>query len=337
MNVRARMKRAVLSLDETAVDLFLGSTNEEGKLLSFLFHGLFKNNEERQGGESDPQQGITVEMFRRFVSHFRESGYTFISPPEIVERLGPSGKYILITFDDGYFNNVRAIPVLEEFNVPAVFFISTEHVKQAKSFWWDVVFREAKKRGKSDSEVHRILGRYKKLKTEVVETELRELFGRDALRPVSDIDRPFSEDELREISGHKLVFMGNHTRDHAILTNYSESEIRQQIRGAQADIREMTGQVPTMIAYPSGNYSVKIENAAFAAGLPLGVGVRPGRNHLPLEKPAAQTITLKRYTLWGNRGIEQQCRVSRSGVSFFRLLQGLTAPAPTAMSYWGVR
>jgi peptidoglycan/xylan/chitin deacetylase (PgdA/CDA1 family) len=322
MNIRSLLKTAILSLDETALNLFLNSTHEAGTLLSFLFHGLFKNNEELQSGMSDPQQGITVEMFRGFISHFKESSYTFISPSEILEGLNPAGKYVLITFDDGYFNNIRALPVLEEFNVPAVFFISTDHVKQAKSFWWDVVFREAKRRGQTDSEVHRTLARYKKLKTEVVESELTRVYGKDALRPVSDVDRPFSSDELRRFSRHKHIFLGNHTRDHAILTNYSESEVRQQIGAAQNDIREMTGQTPMMIAYPSGSYSEEIESAALAAGLPLGVSVRPGRNRLPLKTQTAQTTTLKRYTLWGNRGIEQQCRGSRSGISFYRFLQG---------------
>ena len=74
MNIRSLLKTAILSLDETALNLFLNSTHEAGTLLSFLFHGLFKNSEELQSGMSDPQQGITVEMFRGFISHFKESG-----------------------------------------------------------------------------------------------------------------------------------------------------------------------------------------------------------------------------------------------------------------------
>ena len=41
----------------------------------------------------------------------------------------------MLTFDDGYYNNHLALPVLEEFDVPALFFISTNHVKQQKCFW----------------------------------------------------------------------------------------------------------------------------------------------------------------------------------------------------------
>jgi hypothetical protein len=46
---------------------------------------------------------------------------------------------------------------------------------------------------------------------------------------------------------------------------------------------------------------------------------------------AGRTITLKRYTLWGDREIELQCRTSRSGLSLYRLLRGMTTADSLAM------
>jgi hypothetical protein len=94
-----------------------------------------------------------------------------------------------------------------------------------------------------------------------------------------------------------------------------------QICQAQNDILEMTGRTPKMIAYPNGSESVKIRNAAEEAGLRLGVGVRPGRNRLPLDGDSWGRMALRRLTLRGDRGIEQQCRSSRSSLSIHRLLQ----------------
>jgi peptidoglycan/xylan/chitin deacetylase (PgdA/CDA1 family) len=124
---------------------------------------------------------------------------------------------------------------LEEFNVPAVFFISSNHVKYNKSFWWDVVYREGKQRQLSGVEIGRTIGGYKKLKTEDVERDLKKKYGAHALRPMTDMDRPFTPSELRAFSNHPLVSLGNHTKDHAILPNYSEAEIRRQICDAQID------------------------------------------------------------------------------------------------------
>jgi peptidoglycan/xylan/chitin deacetylase (PgdA/CDA1 family) len=323
MNSRLNPKNLLFSFDSRIAELCLSVKSEKGVLLSFLFHCLFENEKESRSGALDPQQGITVGMFKAFVSHFHAQGYRFVSPEEIPEGLTPDGKYVLLTFDDGYHNNVRALPILEEFSAPAVFFISSGNVKHGKAFWWDVVYREGKKRGRTDAEIGRIIASYKKLKTEEVEVHLKEEFGENALRPVSDLDRPFTPSELRDFANHRRVFLGNHTKDHAILSNYSETEIGQQICEAQNDIQEMTGRTPKMIAYPNGNESAKIRNAAEEVGLRMGVGVRPGHNRLLPKSESWDAMALKRFTLWSDHGIEQQCRSSRSNFSLYRLLQGM--------------
>ncbi|MEJ7665168.1 MAG: polysaccharide deacetylase family protein [Hymenobacter sp.] len=64
-----------------------------------------------------------------------------MSPADVLRGLDPAGKYALITFDDGYFNNHLALPVLRRYGVPATFFISSHHVLSGQAFWWDVVYR----------------------------------------------------------------------------------------------------------------------------------------------------------------------------------------------------
>jgi peptidoglycan/xylan/chitin deacetylase (PgdA/CDA1 family) len=304
---------------------FLPAAREEGALLCFLFHGLFESGEEVRSGMLDPQQGITVEMFRAFLGHFHEQGYGFVSPRQILEGLSLGGKYLLLTFDDGYFNNVRALAAMEEFNAPAVFFISSDHVREGKAFWWDAAFREGRKRGKTEEEIRRTVAGYKRWKTEEVECELKKEFGKDALRPVGDLDRPFTPGELRTFSEHRLVSLGNHTKNHAILTNYSLAEAREQIQGGQDAIQQMTGKISEMISYPNGNSSPEIQQAAREIGLPLGVVVRRGKNRLPLKMGAPEAMTLKRFILWGDRGVAAQCRAARADLSLSRLLSGFAA------------
>ncbi len=323
MKFHAQLKRTALSLHRMLAGALLPLTNERDALLCFLFHSLFESEAELRGEVMDPQQGITVAMFRAFVSHFHEQGYGFVSPRQILEGLQPGGKYILLTFDDGYFNNIRALPVIEEFNAPAVFFISTDHVRGGKAFWWDVVYREGRRRGQTGEEIRRAVAGYKRRKTEEVECDLRNQFGDDALRPVCDLDRPFTPEEMREFTGHRLVSLGNHTRNHAILTNYDPEEVREQIRGGQEAIQQMTRQVPEMISYPNGNSNTEIQQIAREIGLPLGVLVRGGKNRVPLKFDAPGVMTLKRFILWGDSGIDAQCRAARSSVSLDRIRAAL--------------
>jgi peptidoglycan/xylan/chitin deacetylase (PgdA/CDA1 family) len=324
MRFQAQFKRAVLSFNRVLASAFLPVTNERGTLLCVLFHSLFESEAEVRGGVLDPQQAISVDMFRAFVSHFNKQQYGFVSPRQIREGLRPGGKYILLTFDDGYFNNVRALPVMEEFKAPAVFFISSDHVREGKAFWWDVAFREGRKRGKTDEEIRRTVADYRQLKTEAVESELRNEFGDHALLPVGDLDRPFTPGELREFAGGHLVSLGNHTKNHAILTNYGLEEARRQIQGGQEALEQMTRRIPEMISYPNGNSTAEIQQMAREIGLPLGVVVRGGKNRLPLKLGGPEAMTLKRFILWGNGGIDAQCRAARSSVSLDRTYAALS-------------
>ncbi len=330
MIVQPQLKKALLSFYRMLASALLPLTKEQGALICFLFHSLFESRAEVQSGVLDPQQGVTVEMFRAFLSHFQEQGYGFVSPRQILEGLPPGGKYVLLTFDDGYGNNLRALPAMEEFNAPAVFFISSDHVREGKAFWWDAAFREGRKRGKTEAEIRRTVAGYKRRKTEDVECDLKKELRKDALRPVGDLDRPFTPAELREFAGHRLVSLGNHTKNHAILTNYSLAEARKQIQGGQDAIQQITGKIPKMISYPNGNSSPEIQEAARESGLRLGVVVRGGKNRLPLKFEVPEAMTLKRFILWGDYGIDAQCRVSRANISLNRFLESLKVRASIA-------
>jgi len=317
------MRKTIHNWDAWLATATLPLTNERGTLLSFLVHGVFQSQEEAFSGLLDPQQSFTVDMLREFIEHFACAGYQFVSPQQMAAGLSGDGKYVLLTFDDGYYTNIRVVPVLEEFNIPAVFFISSDHVKLGKAFWWDVVYREYKKRGRTAKEIHRASARYKLFRTSEVEFDLREHFGESALSPMGDLDRPFTTGELSELAQHRLVSFGNHTKDHAILTNYSAAEVKEQIAGAQDAIGEITSKTPAIIAYPNGNHSKEILSIARTVGLQFGLVTRAGHNHAPQECGADSALTLKRFTLWGDRPVEGQCRTSRSSLSLYRVLDGL--------------
>ena len=124
----ARIRAMLLTLDRLIARSSLAIGGADGVLLTFLFHGLFEDSRDAHSGVTGSTAGITVEMFRRFSGSLSDStAYTFVSPDEISRVLQPSGgKYVLVTFDDGYYNNTRALPLLEEFRAPATLFVSTQ-------------------------------------------------------------------------------------------------------------------------------------------------------------------------------------------------------------------
>lgn len=311
------------TVDELVSQTYISLFKERPALLTFLFHGLFNDRKEIALNLVHPQQEVTTDIFRQFIEYYLEHNYLFISPQDIVNGLRPNRNYVLITFDDGYYSNHLALPVLKEYQVPATFFISTNHIIENKCFWWDIIYRERLGRGTPAEKVNNEIMMLKQKKNDEIEQYITATFGRQALEPVGDIDRPFTPSELNAFSKESLVVLGNHTHNHAILTNYSSSEIRSEILAAQETLFNLTGIQPVMISYPNGNYSDEVLAISQEIGFKLGITVNQRKNHLPIELQGVGRLLLNRYVVWGNRDIRQQCARFRSDIQLKSTLKSL--------------
>lgn len=321
------MKRKVLSaikyFDRVISQYYLKHFTEKNSLMIFLFHGLFRNKKEVNSGAIYPLQAVTVSHIKSLVEYYLSHGYTFVSPLDILKGLKSEGRYVLLTFDDGYANNMHVLPVLKEYKTPAVFFVSTEHVKQNKCFWWDVFYRENLKRGVSDKTIIKKIMKFESMKNEDIENELIKMFSKESFVPTSDIDRPLTPSELKNFSSEPFVHIGNHTSDHAILINYSPEEIRSQILLAQNTIEDITGKAPQIISYPNGNYSDVVINICQDIGLKLGVTIAPKKNYLPVQPDTELSMRLGRFVLKGYNELEPQFKLFRSDFVLYNTIWNL--------------
>lgn len=285
---------------------------DSGSLIAVLFHSLYRDTRQLADPVLAPNQNVTVEDFRRFVGAVLESGCTVISPAQLDAGLEPGRNYAMITFDDGYFNNTLALDVLDEFEVPATFFISSNHVLQNKAFWWDAFSRELAKAGASGRTRHTEITRIKAWAGSDVEHFLRERFGKLALKPRGDLDRPFMVRELVDFARNKWVHLGNHTCDHAILTRCGAHEMAQQVYGCQLALERIAGKAPVAIAYPNGNFSPAAIEASLEAGLRIGFTTCPRRNRLALDG-CVQRMALGRFLFKGGEDARSQFRKFNAG------------------------
>ncbi|WP_233636146.1 polysaccharide deacetylase family protein [Hymenobacter setariae] len=284
-----------------------------------MFHVLFEDEAAMTRQLVDPQQHITTQIFAEFIAYYQTHGYTFVTPAEVLRGLNPAGRFVLITFDDGYYNNHLALPILRRFGVPATFFISTHHVQANHAFWWDVVYRERLRQPLSAAAQQAEYALLKGMRHEEVDEYLLTHFGPDALRPVSDLDRPFTPDELQAFAREPEVVLGNHTAHHAVLTNYQPTAAQQELAECQQYLAHLTGSEPVAVAYPNGNYSPAVVAAAAHVGLQLGATVEAGKNYLPL--PPTSSLQLKRFLLWGDQDVQAQCALFRTDFHLKQLLR----------------
>lgn len=119
----------ILMVLPTILLLYCNASIEKEKgirLPIIMYHSLLK--EEARSGKYT----ITPDTLRQDLEYIKSNGYTTITMTDLInyeynEQPLPE-KPIIITFDDGYYNNFGyAIPILKEYNMKAVISIAGEY------------------------------------------------------------------------------------------------------------------------------------------------------------------------------------------------------------------
>lgn len=111
------------------------------ELTILLYHGV--TNTISDGIENYAQKHVPVSVFIEQMKYIKNN-CTLLSIDEVVSinqsNLHYPPRSVVVTFDDGFRNNYTvAAPVLHDFKIPAVFYISSGVVNTTQMFWVDVL------------------------------------------------------------------------------------------------------------------------------------------------------------------------------------------------------
>jgi len=264
--------------------VILNFKNEKYRLLIFYFHGIYESLSQKELNHIDPQNNITVNQMIEFIEYFVDNNYTLVRPEDLSADLQNDKSYAMITFDDGYFNNTFAINILDKYKIPAILFVTTKNIFETKSFWWDIIYKYRIKEGISLESIRKEQIYLKQFKYSYIEKYIEQNFGNESFNPWSDIDRPFNKSEIIDISKSTYISIGNHTHNHAILTNYSDEEIKDEFITSNNLLLDLTGSKPNSIAFPNGNFNNTILNIAQNEGFKYAFTTQNDINKLPFSE-----------------------------------------------------
>jgi peptidoglycan/xylan/chitin deacetylase (PgdA/CDA1 family) len=191
-------------------------------------------------------------------------------------------KSVVVTFDDGYADNLYAAkPLLEKYEIPATVFICTGYIGQ--EFWWDELQRLIAGSQTDPRTLHLQAGgkqfewHAKNQSSDVQKAASRqELLGalyqfllrldvedqnraRESIRswsgvasPGMSVPRAMSEEELLRLVDGGLIELGAHTRHHSMLPDLSLERQRQEIQSSKMDLENLLGRQIEGFAYPNG-------------------------------------------------------------------------------------
>jgi peptidoglycan/xylan/chitin deacetylase (PgdA/CDA1 family) len=204
--------------------------------------------------------------FRKQMVYLKSNNYETITFAEISRRKTMPVQPVIITFDDGYENNLRALPLLKEFGFHAVFFIVAGTIG-ARNEW---VFK------KGD--------------------------GSDTAPPDAEVQPMMNADQLKGLTaeGHEI---GSHTLSHTrenLEQLFKEGKfvrLEEELIASKKQLEHAVGSPVVSFSYPYGRgaYISGVQNVVEKAGYQFAVSIKQGKADMRDD-----TLCLRRLLIRGD-------------------------------------
>jgi peptidoglycan/xylan/chitin deacetylase (PgdA/CDA1 family) len=216
-------------------------------------------------------------------------------------RRTDGGRYVMVTFDDGYRDNYDvAFPILKAHGVRATFFVATGFLDQPHLAWWDelswMLSRSRRpvldagrwfpapltlERSGRAAVLRQLLAKYKQL----AEAETAEFLDHVAATTGSGRYGAAVPDGMwmtwpmvRDLSRSGMA-IGGHTVSHPVLARLSAQRQQEEIKGSLDRIEQETGTRPVAFSYPVGDrtaYSAVTQQCLRQLGVRYAFGFSGG-------------------------------------------------------------
>lgn len=241
--------------------------------------------------------------------------YHFVSMCQAVAMISgkePIQPYSLVlTFDDGYRNNVtHALPILKRYCAPAAFFLAVGNIERREPFWYDrldyaiqhlrkehlvpfagqSLFFQPNQEKISRTTFATLRNLIKTVKRPYNETmvevnriaadmennagcSLADIFERDHSRAI------MSWEDVKW-AADQGVTIGSHSVDHSLLDRLDENSVREQLVVSKKTIEQHVGRKCPYFCYPNGNWNNKIVSLLRNTGYVAAITTDKGSNRV---------------------------------------------------------
>ena len=255
----------------------------------------------RDAGYADPAICISPAAFEEHVSYLARN-YAVLPLTLVVDALREGKSLppnaVVITFDDGYADNLAAARVLHKHGCSATFYITTGCMADGEPFWPAetpalidsikrpfVELREGSVHvelaiGTPDQRhaaVRRLVKVFKSVPIPVRDSLRQQL--RAMARVPASASPMLTWDQIREMRDLHMI-IGAHTVTHANLPSAGLADATAEIEGSKARLEKELGEPITMFSYPNGGaeryFTPELQQVVQAAGYASAVTSRNG-------------------------------------------------------------
>lgn len=281
----------------------------DGRLCIVTYHRILESFDPLQPSEPD------VRAFRWQMKVLADC-FNVLSLQDALAAMANASlppRAVCITFDDGYRStHDLALPILNEFNLPATVFVTTGYLGEG-NMWNDKILEAVRRMPAGEVDLRDIgLGTHRtrtlderKNAIEVLTETAKYLPPQERLTLTARLDTlagsaqvpglMLTPDMLRELT-RRGVDIGAHTVSHPILTSLDGASARYEIEECKLRLEAITGMPVRYFAYPNGkagtdfdaSHVAMVRAAGFAAAFSTAAGAATDahdRFQLPRSRP----------------------------------------------------
>jgi peptidoglycan/xylan/chitin deacetylase (PgdA/CDA1 family) len=244
--------------------------------------------------------GTSVSLFEHSLGWLRREGWKIVSLEECLERVlenDRSHRYAVLTFDDGYRDNVSvALPILERHDARFLMYVPTCAPTRTFQAWWLGLRELIRSRDNVTIDAMDTRFHCPDFQTKVsVLAQITEWVHEDYYRgamlaptfhkagvSLSALNDGYflDEDEIQVLSRHPLASIGGHTTSHAALTTLDAASARAEMADNREYLHNLIQKPVRHFAYPYGGRKAcgpRDEHLARDVGYSTAVTTRPGQ------------------------------------------------------------
>lgn len=244
----------------------------------FMLHRVLPE-EQRRANTFNYDLAITPEYLEYSIKFFRDRDYEFVTVDEMLLRISgkskSSKKFVVLTFDDGYRDNLTyGLPVLKKHNVPAVVYVTNCFPNNTAIFWWflledvlrnrrEFVYQCGDVRVKyAWNNTEEAAGLFPKLRSIIKNTPAAQF--RDMIKKSFNVTEEelvetckglsLTWEEVKQLGKEELITVGAHTMNHLPLSKMNEEQALQEMVDSKRELELKLDSQVEHFAYPYGTF-----------------------------------------------------------------------------------
>jgi peptidoglycan/xylan/chitin deacetylase (PgdA/CDA1 family) len=230
---------------------------------------------------------LTLRKFEKQLQLFRKF-FKLVSLEDVYkEQFDPEAFSVCLTFDDGFANNYKyVLPLLERYEVPATFFV-TSISETGYNFLWNDALSIAGKMGpasfifKNEQFTKARNGQYLSASSKQSLNDLlrNTTFAHkaeltDLLHSITSFTKKIdpdywlqmSKEQIKSLATSKWATIGSHSAYHNDLAKETVDELKQDLQRSKHFLESVTGKEVKALAFPYGSYTEEVVRQAKNAG-----------------------------------------------------------------------